>query len=62
MLNPYYFICSVDGGILISFPHMNSVSYDATKDLVTVQPGIRWGEVLEALEPHGVAVMGGRLA
>ncbi|KAJ3500938.1 hypothetical protein NMY22_g19093 [Coprinellus aureogranulatus] len=52
---------SVDGGILISFAHMNSVSYDAAKDLVTLQPGVRWGEALEALEPFGVAVMGGRL-
>lgn len=55
-------ICSVDGGILISFAHMNSVEYDAARDLVTIQPGVRWGEALEALEPFGVAVMGGRLA
>ncbi|KAF6743461.1 hypothetical protein DFP72DRAFT_827819 [Ephemerocybe angulata] len=52
---------SVDGGIVISFMNMRSVSYDPVRDVVTLQPGIRWGEALQELEPFGVAVLGGRL-
>ncbi|KAF5313643.1 hypothetical protein D9611_010184 [Ephemerocybe angulata] len=52
---------SVDGGIVISFMNMRSVSYDPVRDVVTLQPGIRWGEALQELEPSGVAVLGGRL-
>lgn len=48
-------------GILISFAHMRGVSYDAAKDTITLQPGVRWGEALTDLEPLGVAPMGGRL-
>lgn len=52
---------SVEGGILISFEHMTSVSYNESKDTVTLQPGIRWGQALATLEPFGVGVLGGRL-
>lgn len=52
---------SVQGGILISFMYMRSVSYDAALDVVTLQPGVRWGEAAHALEPSGVAVLGGRM-
>ena len=52
---------SVEGGILISFEHMASVTYNEARDTVTLQPGIRWGEALTALEPFGVGVLGGRL-
>ncbi|KAK7435351.1 hypothetical protein VKT23_019702 [Stygiomarasmius scandens] len=52
---------AVDGGILISFERMNQVSYDASKDTITMQPGVRWGQSAIALEPQGVAPVGGRV-
>ena len=61
VLTFHYLLPSVEGGVLISFSRMKSISYDSARDLVTLQPGIRWGEALDALEPFGVAVMGGRL-
>ena len=40
---------------------MKDVSYDPASDSITLQPGIHWGEALTALEPLGVAPLGGRL-
>ncbi|TFK23883.1 FAD-binding domain-containing protein [Coprinopsis marcescibilis] len=48
-------------GILISFMHMSGVSYNETRDTITLQPGIRWGDAIRRLEPLGVAPLGGRL-
>ncbi|KDR73986.1 hypothetical protein GALMADRAFT_269502 [Galerina marginata CBS 339.88] len=52
---------TVQNGILLVFSHMKNISYDAAKDTITIQPGIHWGEALAALEPLGVAPLGGRL-
>ncbi|PPQ79462.1 hypothetical protein CVT25_002624 [Psilocybe cyanescens] len=52
---------TVQDGILFFFSHMKNVSYDSTRDTITLQPGIHWGEALSALEPLGVAPLGGRL-
>ena len=40
---------------------MKAISYNATSNSITLQPGIRWGEALTQLESHGVAPLGGRL-
>jgi hypothetical protein len=53
---------SVDGGVLIAFSSMAQTFYDPKNQLAYIQPGARWGEVIKALEPYGVAVVGGRLA
>ena len=50
----------VQNGILFFFSQMKNVSYDSTKDTITLQPGVHWGEALTQLEPLGVAPMGGR--
>ena len=39
---------------------MKNVTYDATKDTITLQPGVHWDEALTELAPLGVAPMGGR--
>ncbi|KAJ6595860.1 FAD-binding domain-containing protein [Mycena vulgaris] len=52
---------NVQNGVLIHFMNMRNVSYDAASSSVTFQPGLTWGEALDALEPHGVAVAGGRV-
>ncbi|EEB97643.1 hypothetical protein MPER_02999 [Moniliophthora perniciosa FA553] len=53
---------SVAGGVLIDFKNMKQATYDAQKDSITLQPGIRWGEVVAKLAPQGVAPVGGRAA
>ncbi|KAF4609548.1 hypothetical protein D9613_012318 [Agrocybe pediades] len=52
---------TVQDGILFFFSHMKNVSYNATSDTITLQPGIHWGEALTQLQPLGVAPLGGRL-
>ncbi|TFK65916.1 FAD-binding domain-containing protein [Pluteus cervinus] len=52
---------TVDDGVLIHFRFMKNVSYDAIKDTVTLEPGVRWGEATAALQPFGVTTPGGRL-
>ncbi|TFK35115.1 hypothetical protein BDQ12DRAFT_688542 [Crucibulum laeve] len=52
---------AVQDGILFFFSHMKSISYDDKKDTITLQPGIRWGEAVQQLQPFGVTPMGGRL-
>lgn len=52
---------SVQDGILIIFSNMASVSFDATESSITLQPGVHWGDALSAVEPFGVAPLGGRL-
>ncbi|KAF7337887.1 FAD-binding protein [Mycena venus] len=53
---------SITNGVLISFEMMQNVSYDASLDLVTVQPGVHWGNAINYLQSFGVAVLGGRAA
>ncbi|KAF8961743.1 hypothetical protein BDZ97DRAFT_1827773 [Flammula alnicola] len=53
---------NVQGGVLIHFKNMSAISYDPGSSSVTFQPGLTWGDALNALEPHGVAVAGGRVS
>uniref|UniRef100_A0A0W0GA70 FAD-binding PCMH-type domain-containing protein n=2 Tax=Moniliophthora roreri TaxID=221103 RepID=A0A0W0GA70_MONRR len=53
---------NVAGGVLIDFRDMRQATYDAQKDTITLQPGIRWVEAVTALAPQGVAPIGGRAA
>ncbi|KAI3607893.1 isoamyl alcohol [Moniliophthora roreri] len=53
---------TVQNGVLISFTYMKAVTYDAQRDSITLQPGITWGEAVDALERFGVAPVGGRVS
>ncbi|MFC4534910.1 LLM class flavin-dependent oxidoreductase [Sphaerisporangium dianthi] len=49
-----------DGGIVIDVGAMNGVEViDRARRLVRVGAGARWGEVAQALEPHGLAISSG---
>ena len=54
-------LTSVQGGILISFSNMKNVTYNAAKDTITLQPGVRWQDAIAAVEHYGVAPLGGRV-
>ncbi|KAJ7151920.1 FAD-binding domain-containing protein [Mycena crocata] len=51
---------SISDGVLIAFTHMKNASYSPATDTITVQPGVHWGDVMTAVEPYGVSVVGGR--
>jgi len=53
---------NVQGGVLIHLKNMNAISYNASTSSVTLQPGSTWGQILDVLEPQGVAVSGGRVS
>ena len=49
-----------DGGIVLDLRHLNDIEVlDPTTRRVRIGPGARWGEVAEALEPHGWALTSG---
>jgi FAD/FMN-containing dehydrogenase len=52
---------TVQDGVLIAMTDMVGATYDADKGLAYVKPGGEWNDVISALAPSGVAVVGGRL-
>ncbi|KAJ3710855.1 hypothetical protein C8R42DRAFT_648535 [Lentinula raphanica] len=53
---------TVENGVLISFINMNSTSYDAECNTITLEPGIHWGDASSILQQYGVSPVGGRIA
>ncbi|KAJ7178008.1 FAD-binding domain-containing protein [Mycena filopes] len=52
---------TVQDGVLITCSNMQNVSYDPTSDSITLEPGTHWHDAVTALEPYGVAPVGGRV-
>ncbi len=52
----------VDGGLVIDFSDMNRIRVDAPSRRAWVQPGVRTGELLRAVESHGLAIPVGRVS
>lgn len=52
---------NINTGVLIDLSPFSQVDYDADNSVVTIGPGLRWGEVYEALEQYGMTAVGGRL-
>lgn len=50
---------AVEGGALISTRRMDRVTVDAGARTARVQAGVRWGQVVEAAAPHGLAPLNG---
>lgn len=53
---------SIDGDVLIAFSNMTRLELSAERTHVHLGPGLRWGEVYNALEPYDLTVAGGRVA
>jgi hypothetical protein len=47
--------------VLISFSSLAITTYNADTQTVDIGPGARWGEVITALDPYNVSVVGGRI-
>lgn len=52
---------SAEGGVLITTKRMHEVSVDPQARTVQVQAGVRWGQVVAAAEPYGLAPQWGYL-
>ncbi|GKZ16881.1 hypothetical protein AbraIFM66951_006374 [Aspergillus brasiliensis] len=52
---------SNDGGVVISLSKFNHVKLSDDKSTADVGLGLRWLDVYKALDPHGLAVAGGRI-
>ena len=48
-----------EGGVLITTKRMDRVTVDAEARTVRVQAGVRWGQVVAAAEPYGLAPLNG---
>ncbi len=48
-----------DEGVVIDLSLMKHIEVDATAGSVRVEAGTTWGEVTDALQPHGLAATGG---
>ncbi len=51
-----------DSALVIDFTDMNGIRVDAPAKRAWVQPGVRTGDLLQALERHGLAVPVGRVS
>ncbi|KAH6844663.1 hypothetical protein B0I37DRAFT_166599 [Chaetomium sp. MPI-CAGE-AT-0009] len=49
-------------GILLDLSRLDAISISDDSSVVSLGPGQRWGNVVEALDPHNVTVVGGRLS
>ncbi|MGW0738742.1 FAD-binding oxidoreductase [Streptomyces sp. NPDC002817] len=49
----------VEGGVLVSTRRMDQVSVDPVERTARVRAGVRWGQVVEAAAPHGLAPLNG---
>ncbi|KAH8196501.1 hypothetical protein TruAng_009331 [Truncatella angustata] len=52
---------NIDGGVLLALSNLNTVKVSQDNSTVEVGPGNRWVDVYEALSPHGLYTVGGRL-
>ena len=48
-----------DDGVVIDLTGLRRVTVDGERQLATVEPGARWGDVYAATPEHGVARTGG---
>ena len=48
--------------VLLSMSRFSQITYDADSQTAIVGAGLLWEEVYDALLPHGVTVVGGRIS
>ena len=51
-----------DGGMVIDLSHMKAITIDPERRTARLEPGLTWGEVATALQPHGLALTAGDTA
>lgn len=53
---------NIESGITINLAKLNEVSLSSDKTVAKVGPGNVWLDVYQALEPHNVTAIGGRVS
>jgi FAD/FMN-containing dehydrogenase len=53
---------NIQDGITIDLARLNTTTLDSSMKVASIGPGASWGSVYSTLAPHGLAVMGGRVA
>ncbi|MEV5144171.1 FAD-binding oxidoreductase [Streptomyces sp. NPDC052727] len=48
-----------EGGLLVTTKRLDGITVDAEARTVRVQAGVRWGQVVQAAEPYGLAPLNG---
>lgn len=48
-----------DGGLVIDLSSMKAISIDPASRIARIEPGLTWGEVAHAAQPHGLALTSG---
>lgn len=51
-----------DDALVLCTSAMRAIEVDAPRQLITVQPGVRWGDLCDAVEPYGLATTGASVA
>lgn len=51
-----------EGGMVIDLSGMKAITIDPTRRTARLEPGLTWGEVANALQPHGLALTAGDTA
>ena len=59
--NPNVGFSSTNWGVLITFSKDAATNLSSNHATAAIGPGARWGDVITALEPYNLAVVGGRL-
>ncbi|KAK7520850.1 FAD binding domain-containing protein [Phyllosticta citriasiana] len=59
--NPNQNFSSISDGPLISTVNLKEITYDASTSTVRVGAGNRWQDLIEVLQEHNVAAVGGRI-
>lgn len=50
---------TIEGGVVIDLSPMKTLEFDATTRIARLGAGLTWGEVAEALHPHGLGLSSG---
>jgi hypothetical protein len=52
---------NTNGGVLIGLTNLNEIQLSSDSSKVSIGPGVRWEDVYDYLEPHGLIALGGRV-
>lgn len=53
---------TIDNGMVIDLSHMKAITIDPERRIARLEPGLTFGEVASALQPHGLALTAGDTA
>ena len=58
---PWAGASNINHGVTFDLGRLNDITLSSDKTTVSLGPGATWSEVYDALIPHGVMVVGGRI-